>query len=1007
MDPQRLVLVQTGGPEGSGSGYLLGPQLVLTALHVVRQESRWVRKVSARVGHPRYGAGPVQGPARVCWPDPQRGAPSGDAPDVALLWLEKPVLTEGGPVRWGRPGGVAPIPFEGAGFPAFADDSRGTDVRFEYLRGDLPAVSTASVGWVLNCHEWPGLRADGDRPWAGASGSAVFCHGRLVGVVAEDNRTMAWRRLQAAPVHEALRCPDFAGLVSRHGHPGTGTDVDELTAEGVAVAPQDTVRDYLRAARKAGERHPYQSLFVQGAPPSLIDVFVRQASNRVSGDWQASSHGDGGIVAPRAARGTASAEPVETVFHRADRLCVLLAGPGGGKSTTLRMRLHDAAADVLVGARTAGEAEQAVPVWVSARTLTGEETRVAEALAAATRNLSRYGRCPELPESRLRERPWPGAHWHLLVDDLDELPTAAERRTVLEKLASAVASDPPIYRCVIATRPLAEDELGVLGRHVPRYELQPFTADDLNRYAERYFRSRWPEQEAAVRARRFTQALRNASLEELARTPLMAFMLCQLHVIDPEHPLPDGRTTAYQEFTRLLYENNESKRVADSHEASIRRLVESVQSARGRQEVDAAARQVHVLLPELIEYLAHRWFTGRESSVTEALTSHEAVRCPRQVRPDRWAAFLEDLLLHTGLLVHRADGLGFPHRTFLEHHAARYATRDEAARAHLLDALLPEYDPATDGTPRLANVPLSYLGFLLDGLLGADDFGASETATRLRVLAEHGEMSALGLLMALGAGLMSRLPMEPVIRRLHHLIEHPSVYDPLNAPVYAAWWLAQLDEYAQTGAELLKRFAEDDGNRVWDRITAVGFLGRLDGQQEFAAAWLTDWAGWSHWLADDERVAVAEALARIEGHLEAGAKWLVRFTEDTGLAARDRMTAARGLAALPGHRAAGAAWLVRFAEDPAIDDHERLWAAWQLARVDEYEKTGAALLTRFVEDTAFGGTERVWTAWCLAQLDGQREDGYRWLARFSRDSTLCTEADERLRDLAENTIRRF
>ncbi|MET9887595.1 hypothetical protein ABZZ20_31560 [Streptomyces sp. NPDC006430] len=61
----------------------------------------------------------------------------------------------------------------------------------------------------------------------------------------------------------------------------------------------------------------------------------------------------------------------------------------------------------------------------------------------------------------------------MLVDDLDEHPTADERRAVLEKLANAVAADPPLYRCVVATRPLTENELNVLdrilGRQVPHH----------------------------------------------------------------------------------------------------------------------------------------------------------------------------------------------------------------------------------------------------------------------------------------------------------------------------------------------------------------------------------------------------------------------------------------------------------------------------------------------------------------------------------------------------------
>ncbi|MFD8104707.1 NACHT domain-containing protein [Streptomyces microflavus] len=208
----------------------MGPQLVLTALHVVMPQGQWAKQVVARVGHPHFGPDPVIREAQVCWPDQRSRTPAADALDVALLWLDTPVDTDGEAVRWGRPHGVVPVPFEGAGFPAFAAEDDGADAQFEYLRGELPAVSTASSGWVLDCPVWPAHRADGQRPWAGASGAAVFCRGQLVGVAVEDDRSMDWRRLHAVPIHRALAQHGFADLVRRHGHPGTTTSMKEVTA---------------------------------------------------------------------------------------------------------------------------------------------------------------------------------------------------------------------------------------------------------------------------------------------------------------------------------------------------------------------------------------------------------------------------------------------------------------------------------------------------------------------------------------------------------------------------------------------------------------------------------------------------------------------------------------------------------------------------------------------------------------------------------------------------------
>ncbi|MGW1764660.1 tetratricopeptide repeat protein [Streptomyces sp. NPDC002073] len=241
MDPQRLVQVRSSNPGGSGSGYLIGPQLVLTALHTVAGGGSWARRIEARVGHPRIASGQSVREAQVCWPDPRNDTLSSDALDLALLWLTEPVAGSREPVRWGRPTGVVPVPFEAGSFPASTGDSSGAPQWVEHVRGQLSTVASVSSGWVLDCLALPTPTQAGERSWQGVSGSAVFSQGRLVGVVAEEDRSMDFRRLRAVPVHEALSLPGFADLVTRHGYYGSTTRVEEVTATDVGprAVPHD------------------------------------------------------------------------------------------------------------------------------------------------------------------------------------------------------------------------------------------------------------------------------------------------------------------------------------------------------------------------------------------------------------------------------------------------------------------------------------------------------------------------------------------------------------------------------------------------------------------------------------------------------------------------------------------------------------------------------------------------------------------------------------------------
>ncbi|MET9461943.1 tetratricopeptide repeat protein [Streptomyces canus] len=202
MDPRRLADVRAGTDaraESSGSGYLIGPRLVLTAHHVIATPRGPWPRITVRIGHPNHGA-LAHRKARVCW----SGIAEGESPsrsagwDVALLELDEPIEVEQ-LVRWGRPTGTQQLAYTGVGYPRLAeyeDSVRGV----EQLGGMIPPQATGPGGTlVLDQGAGPRLRPSGERAWGGASGAAVFCNGLLVGVVAKDDEEFENLRLHATP----------------------------------------------------------------------------------------------------------------------------------------------------------------------------------------------------------------------------------------------------------------------------------------------------------------------------------------------------------------------------------------------------------------------------------------------------------------------------------------------------------------------------------------------------------------------------------------------------------------------------------------------------------------------------------------------------------------------------------------------------------------------------------------------------------------------------------------
>ncbi|WP_327581985.1 tetratricopeptide repeat protein [Nonomuraea sp. NBC_00507] len=207
MDRRCLADIRAGTAEEvtrSGSGYRIGPRLILTARHTVVADGVALPKIVVSLGHPRDQPPTRHDATLLDWRAP-------DDADVALLLIDGPA-GPASPVRWGRMTGSDPVDYTGWGFPQFA--GYGTDDRHvEQLSGVInPDSIGAKGGFPVDQRAFPDTPG---HPWRGVSGAAVFgaSAGLLIGVVVYDDTAFANRRLHMIPVTAFFHDPEFGRLL--------------------------------------------------------------------------------------------------------------------------------------------------------------------------------------------------------------------------------------------------------------------------------------------------------------------------------------------------------------------------------------------------------------------------------------------------------------------------------------------------------------------------------------------------------------------------------------------------------------------------------------------------------------------------------------------------------------------------------------------------------------------------------------------------------------------------
>ena len=193
-----------------GSGFLVAPNLVLTAGHVVFADASYpVSRVDCRLA---TAGGWLTG--RVAWP-----AILGDL-DVALIKLtgKSRRAADVGTVRLGRlTGQVGPVHCETIGFPSVLY-KRGRRRETDHLIGHVnPGAGIVEGRYLFNLddtHPEPPRAPSLISPWAGMSGAALFSGQLLIGVIVIDTAKFGEGVLTAVPIHKVVGDSQFVAAMA-------------------------------------------------------------------------------------------------------------------------------------------------------------------------------------------------------------------------------------------------------------------------------------------------------------------------------------------------------------------------------------------------------------------------------------------------------------------------------------------------------------------------------------------------------------------------------------------------------------------------------------------------------------------------------------------------------------------------------------------------------------------------------------------------------------------------
>ncbi|MFE4494660.1 NACHT domain-containing protein [Streptomyces niveus] len=502
------------------------------------------------------------------------------------------------------------------------------------------------------------------------------------------------------------------------------TTVERPSAAGGKPHDSAWLQDYLNAAAGAARRHPYAGVLPDRTPPPLPSVYLSP--------WVEDNTGPSG--ASTAVRRLAH-EAIDGMSN-----CLLIGEPGAGKTSWLRMTVRALSERLARSTHPRGP----FPVYVRAAALVSEAVSFPEALARAI-NLDLGGSLlSPVSAHHLRKHPHDGAYWLILVDGLDELADAPRRQSLLETLklvqTRADQESSPLYRFVVASRPLVGRELSRFARFSDggTFRLLPFRQGQIKVLAETWFRADLlPDPEGM--ARTLMAKISGSHLLELAGSPLIATMICQIFTTSPEKSLPKGRYGLYEEFNRL------ARQQALTNSSSISNEFHPPDQIHAITQIPSA---LFGILPPV----AAAMVTGKSNAMLETVLEHLSPLAPTEMPNHLWAEQVTAAMRRSGLLVQQGTEFMFLHHTIAEFLAARHKASADLAEVETYGRNLRNRAGAFWSRP-----DYSYDRFLIATWLASPAHSHEITKTLQQVAGET-NLDSAGFLAALAA---DGIPLAP------------------------------------------------------------------------------------------------------------------------------------------------------------------------------------------------------------------------------------------------------